>query len=137
MTTPGEDESRTVAADGTQQEPQGMVDGGSTSRGPAVSPGGEQEPGGVVPPYEGRKESAEPDQEGGSHREGVRVGGATGPVDDDRPKAADPSDTSGGRTASPAEEQPAEEMPDGASAEQGTDATAHVAGTPKGERGGA
>jgi len=101
------------------------------------SSGGTQEPGGLVPPYEGRKEAAEPDQTGGSHRGGVRVGGATGPVDDDTPKAVDPSDTPGGRTASPGDEQPAADMPDGTSAEQGTDLGSHVAGTPAGESGGA
>lgn len=113
MTGPGEDDSR------------------------AVSPGGEQEPGGLVPPYDGRKESAEPDQEGGTMRDGVRVGGATGPVDDDSLKAPDPSSTPGGRTASPGDEQPAAEMPDGTSAEQGVELGSHVPGTPKAERGGA
>lgn len=134
MTAPGEDDRRTISEDGTQAEAEGPVGGGRSSRGPAVSTGGEQQPGGVVPPYEGRKTSAEPDQEGGTSRDGVRVGGATGPVDDDRPKADDPSDTPGGRTASPGDEQPAASMPDGTSAEQGTDTGSHVAGTPKGER---
>lgn len=96
----------------------------------------EPEPGGAVPPYEGRKESADPDQEGGSVRDGVRVGGATGPVDDDQPKAPDPSDTPGGRTASPGDEQPAADMPDGESAEQGDDSTSHQPGAARGEDGG-
>lgn len=137
MSAPGEDQSRTVAEDGTQSEAEGQVGGGGLSRGPALSPGGEQEPGGVVPPYDGRKESAEPDQEGGTMRGGVRVGGATGPVSDDTFKAPSPSDTPGGRTTSPADEQPASEMPDGRSAEQGDATGSHVSGTPKGERGGA
>jgi hypothetical protein len=97
----------------------------------------EDEVGGVVPPYEGRKESAEPDQEGGTQREGARVGGATGPVDDDVPKAVDPSETPGGRTTSPAEEMPAEQTPSGESEEAAVDVTAHVPGTPRGEKGGA
>jgi hypothetical protein len=97
---------------------------------------GEQQPGGTVPPYEGRKTEAEPDQEGGTYREGARVGGATGPVDDDEFKAPSPSDTPGGRTTTPADEQPAADMPDGASAEQGDDRTSHIAGVPKGEDGG-
>lgn len=119
------------------QMPEGDMGGGRSGRGPSTHVPGEQEPGGLVPPYDGRKKSAEPDQEGGSMRDGVRVGGATGPVVDDEPKAADPSDTPGGRTSSPADEQPADDLPDGTSTEQGTDAPSHVAGTPKGERGGA
>ncbi len=102
-----------------------------------MSASGEQEPGGVVPPYDDRKQSAEPDQAGGTSRGGARVGGATGPVDDDKPKAADPSDTPGSRTASPGSDEPAEQMPDGESAEQGDDRTSHVPGTPKGEDSGA
>ena len=119
------------------QMPEGDMGGGRSGRGPSTHVPGEQEPGGVVPPYEGRKESAEPDQEGGTHRDGARVGGATGPVDDDGYKAPSPSDTPGGRTASPADEQPAADMPDGESAEQGTETGSHFEGTPKGERGGA
>lgn len=102
----------------------------------ATPPGGEQQPGGPVPPYEDRKASAEPDQEGGTHREGARVGGATGPVDDDQFKAPSPSDTPGGRTGSPQDEQPAALMPDGSSAEDGVELGSHVPGTPRGEQGG-
>lgn len=117
--------------------PEGDMGGGRSDRGPSTNVPGEQEPGGVLPPYEGRKDSAEPDQEGGTHRDGARVGGATGPVDDDEFKAPSPSDTPGGRTTSPADEQPAADMPDGRSAEQGVDTPAHEPGTPKGEGGGA
>lgn len=137
MTAPGDDDTRDIDQDGTQQQAEGPVGGGRSSRGPASSTGGEQEPGGVVPPYDGRKDKAEPDQEGGSHRDGVRVGGATGPVEDDRAKAPDPSDTPGGRTTTPADEQPAAQMPDGPSAEDGVDISAHIPGVPKGERSGA
>lgn len=117
--------------------PEGDTGGGRSQRGPAVHVPGEQEPGGVLPPYEGRKQSAEPDQEGGSMRGGVRVGGATGPVDDDEYKAPSPGDSAQERTTSPADEQPAADMPDGPSAEDGADAPAHISGVPKGERGGA
>ncbi|HVM26517.1 MAG TPA: hypothetical protein VM433_02470 [Mycobacteriales bacterium] len=117
--------------------PEADMGGGRSQRGPSTSVPGEQEPGGVVPPYEDRKDTAEPDQEGGSVRDGARVGGATGPISDDEFKAPSPSDTAGGRTASPADEQPAADMPDGPSAESGEDRTAHTPGTPKGERGGA
>ncbi len=137
MTAPGEGDSRTIDDDGTQSEAEGQLGGGGVSRGPALSPGGQQEPGGAVPPYDGRKQSAEPDQEGGTMRGGVRVGGATGPVSDDRSKAPDPADTPGGRTASPGDEQPASELPDGRSAEQGDDTGSHIAGSAKGESGGA
>lgn len=122
---------------GNPSRPEGDTGGGRSSRGPSTNVPGEQEPGGVVPPYEGRKESAEADQQGGTVRDGVRVGGATGPVEDDERKAPDPAETPGGRTASPGDEQPAAEMPDGPSAEEGADVTSHVAGVPKGERGGA
>jgi hypothetical protein len=135
-TAPGDDDTRTIASDGTQTEGQGPL-GADRSRGPAVSGGGEQEPGGPVPPYEGRKETAEADQEGGTYRDGARVGGATGPVADDQPKAADPSDTPGGRTTSPSEEQPAAQTPGGAPSDPGSDAPAHTPGTPRGEKGGA
>ena len=121
----------------TPHRPEGDTGGGRSARGPATSVPGEQEPGGVVPPYEGRKESAEPDQEGGTTRGGVKVGGATGPVSDDEFKAPDPSDTPGGRTASPADEQPAASMPDGTSEEQGVDTPTHTPGVPRGEKGGA
>ncbi len=126
MSAAGEDDSGT---DATQSEAEAPVGGGRSS-------GGEQEPGGLVPPYDGRKQSAEPNQEGGTYRDGARVGGATGPVDDDQFKAPSPSDTPGGRTGSPGDEQPAAQMPDGESAEAGDDRTAHVSGTPKGEQGG-
>lgn len=119
------------------QRPEGDTGGGRSSRGPATHVPGEQQPGGAVPPYDGRKDGAEPDQEGGTVRDGVRVGGATGPVPDADPKAPDPAGTPGGRTASPGDEQPAADQRDGRSAEQGDDRPTHVTGTPKGERGGA
>jgi hypothetical protein len=136
MSARDEDDSRTIAEDGTQKEAEGQTGGGHGSRGPALSTGGDQEPGGVVPPYDGRKDSAESDQEGGSVRDGVRVGGATGPVTDDQPKAADPSATPGGRTASPGDEQPAADMSESESTDEGVDISSHTSGVPKGEDGG-
>jgi len=114
MTAASDNDGRTVSDDGSQQEP-----------------------GGLVPPYDGRKESMDSAQPQGTMRDGVRIGGATGAVEDDDFKAKDPAETPGGRTASPGDEQPAGEMPDGTSAEQGVDLTAHVPGTPTGEQGGA
>jgi len=135
MTAPGEDDGRTMNEDGTQKEGE-MATGGASGAGPTFSTGGDQVAGGDVPPYEGRKEKAESDQEGGTHRDGARVGGATGPVDDPDFKAPSPSDTPGGRTASPGDEQPASEMSESAPDEGSDDSTSHVGGTPKGEKGG-
>jgi hypothetical protein len=60
--------------------------------------------GSAVPPYEGRREAADVDGEEKLRREGANVGGATGPVESDQPKAPDPADSPGGATASPADE---------------------------------
>ena len=67
--------------------------------------------GSTVPPYEGRKESANT-EEPPTTRDGARTGGATGPIEDAEPKAADPADTERGQHASPADEQPASESTD-------------------------
>ena len=42
----------------------------------------------------------------------MKVGGATGPVEDDEYKAPDPAETPGGNTGSPSDEQPASQMPE-------------------------
>jgi hypothetical protein len=63
--------------------------------------------GSTVPPYDGRRESADVAGQEESTKEGARTAGATGPVEDDTPKAPDPSDTERGEHASPADEQPA------------------------------
>ena len=97
MTEP--DDTRSIADDGTQTDAQASPAAGR-SAGPAPSVGGAQEPGGPVPPYDGRRESAEID-EGGADRDGVHVGGATGPRISSEP-ADDPDSTPLGRTASPA-----------------------------------
>jgi hypothetical protein len=65
-TASGDDDTRTMNVDGTQRNPHGPVDGGRSSEGPGLSTGGDQEPGGVVPPYDDRQESAESDQDGSS-----------------------------------------------------------------------
>jgi hypothetical protein len=111
MTGPDDDEIRTMAEDGTQTEAQGSPSAGR-SAGPAPSAGGAQEPGGPVPPYEGRRESADIDADG-ADRDGAHVGGATGPVVASEPPD-DPASTPLGRTASPAE---------GADRTAGTDGT--------------
>lgn len=103
MTEPKGDDTRSIAEDGTQTDAQASPAAGR-SAGPAPSVGGEQEPGGPVPPYEGRRESA-PIAEGGADRDGAHVGGATGPRVSSR-EADDPESTPLGRTASPAEDDP-------------------------------
>lgn len=100
MTGPDGDDTRSIAEDGTQRNAQASPAAGR-SAGSAPSVGGAQEPGGPVPPYEGRRESAEID-EGGADRDGAHVGGATGPVVASQP-ADDPDSTPLGRTALPAD----------------------------------
>lgn len=132
-----EDDQRSMNADGTQENAEAPTAGGRTSRGPAYSVGGEQEPGGVVPPYEGRKESADVHEDpGDARRDGATVGGATEPTVSSGMKAPDPSDTPGGRTTSPADEQPAAETAS-TGPDEGSVGPAHVPGTPRGEDRGA
>jgi len=54
----GSDREESEAADTEGRDPEGRFreaqGGGSASRGPNPDPGGEVEPGGLVPPYEGR-----------------------------------------------------------------------------------
>jgi hypothetical protein len=47
----------------------------------------------TLPPYEGRRESADLEADEGSTRDGVRTGGATGPVED--PDLTGPNDVAG------------------------------------------
>lgn len=76
------------------------------------SPDGIDTEGRTLPPYEGRRESADVDDQDEASKEGAKVGGATGPVEDGDDKAADPATTPGGATGSPADEQPAREAPE-------------------------
>jgi hypothetical protein len=128
------DGGRTVAEDGTQTEAQGSPSAGR-SAGPAPSAGGAQEPGGPVPPYAGRRESADIDSEG-ADRDGAHVGGATGPVISSGP-ADDPASTPLGRTASPTDDAEGTEVTEGTEvAEHQPDpgvGPAHQAGVNKAE----
>lgn len=94
---------------------------------------------GAVPPYEGRQESADVD-EGGTHRDGANVGGATGPrTNTEGYSDPSPSDTPGGRVTSPSDELPVSET-SGADDEPMEDPGVgpdHIGGTPRGESGGA
>ena len=80
MTEQPDGGTRDIADDGTQENAEAGTDGGRSSRGPALSVGGEQEPGGEMPPYDGRQASGQVDDDGSDYRDGARVGGATGPV---------------------------------------------------------
>jgi hypothetical protein len=86
----------------------------------------------VVPPYEGRRESADVEGEEKLRRDGANVGGATGPVESDEMKAPEPADTPRGAVASPADEQPAADTPDGAPGPASV-GPAHHPGTTRGE----
>lgn len=66
----------------------------------------------TVPPYEGRRKTADVDGIEESTKDGAKVGGATGPVEDDERKEPDPAETERGATGSPADEQPASQMPE-------------------------
>ena len=86
----------------------------------------------AVPPYQGRRETADVDPQEESTKDGAKVAGATGPVEDDQQKAPDPSATERGAIASPADEQPADQMPETEESDPGV-GPAHVAGTSRGE----
>jgi hypothetical protein len=90
-----------------------------------------QDTGHAVPPYDGRKESASaPASAEGSG--GANVGGAAGPVTDSDYKSPSPSDTPGGRSKSPADEQPASQMPE-TDRDDNRVGPAHVPGTGRAE----
>lgn len=84
----------------------------------------------ALPPYEGRKTEAS--SEGETYRDGVRTAGATAPVTDPDMKAPEPADTPRGAAASPADEQPAQDTPDGEDSDPGT-GPSHTPGTPRAE----
>jgi hypothetical protein len=91
--------------------------------------------GSTVPPYEGRREAADMDSGATAYRDGVNVGGATGPVEDEEFSAPDPRDTPGGTTGSPADEQPASRAPE-TDLNDDRVGPAHEPGTPRAEDGG-
>ncbi len=85
----------------------------------------------AVPPYEGRKDSADSDDR--TAKEGARTGGAAAPTTDDRMKSPEPSQTERGATASPSDEQPADQMPETEESEGASSDAAHDAGTGRAE----
>jgi hypothetical protein len=86
----------------------------------------------AIPPYEGRRESADVGDQSESEKEGAKVAGATGPVRDDERKAPDPADTARGPQASPADEQPAQDMEENEASDEGVGPD-HVSGVQRGE----
>ena len=86
----------------------------------------------VVPPYEGRRRTAEVDDAEKAYRDGAKVGGATGPVEDPGYSAPDPGDTAGQATGSPADEQPAAAVPQ-TDRDDDRAGPAHQAGMPRAE----
>jgi hypothetical protein len=79
-----------------------------------------QDTGRAIPPYDGRKAG------------GANVGGARGPVTDADYKSPSPSDTPGGRSKSPADEQAASQMPE-SDRDDDRVGPAHVPGAGRGE----
>jgi len=101
-------------------------------------PNANEEPdttGSTVPPYEGRKESADVEGQDESTKDGAKTAGATSLVEDDEMKAPATADTERGATASPADEQPAQDSGD--TAVKGDDLSvtgpAHETGVGRGE----
>lgn len=92
--------------------------------------------GSTLPPYEGRRESADLDGREESERDGAKVGGATGPVVDAEMKAPEPGDTESGAVASPADEQAAVKSTDTDLDDDGV-GPSHTPGTPRAEDSGA
>jgi hypothetical protein len=96
------------------------------------APGPTDFEGKTVPPYEGRRETADVDGEEELHRDGANVGAATGPVESEERKAPEPADTPRGAVASPADEQPAAES-GGSDPGEASVGPAHHSGTTRGE----
>jgi hypothetical protein len=86
----------------------------------------------AVPPYEGRRKSADVAGKEKTSKEGARTAGATGPVEDEDMKAKEPGRTKGGATESPDDEKPADRTRRPRDNGSGT-GPAHHRGTPRGE----
>ena len=66
----------------------------------------------ALPPYEGRRKTADVDGVEELRKDGANVGAATGPVESGELKATPKEETARGAEASPSDEQPASEMPE-------------------------
>lgn len=85
----------------------------------------------TVPPYEDRKESADSGE--GTASDDASTSGAAAPASDDERSEPNPNETEGGATASPADEQPAEEESDDPGEGTGETGPSHAAGTGRAE----
>ena len=90
-----------------------------------------QDAGAVIPPYEGRAQSAK-EPSGVEGEGGAKVGGATAPVSDPDYKSGSPAASSGGATKSPADEQPAAQAPE-TDLDDDRVGPSHTSGTRRGE----
>ena len=87
----------------------------------------------AVPPYDGRKESADMGGPEDMHKDGAAVGGAANPIESDELKSTPKEDTPRGAEASPADEQPASGTSEsGAPSDPGVGPD-HYSGTGRGE----
>ncbi|MEJ7635068.1 hypothetical protein [Aeromicrobium sp.] len=86
----------------------------------------------TLPPYDGRREAADPSEVSGTTPD-AGTGGASAPTDDPELKSPDPDETDGGATGSPADEQPAEETPDTDTGDSDPTGPAHTPGTGRAE----
>ncbi|MEV4619071.1 hypothetical protein AB0J74_10255 [Asanoa sp. NPDC049573] len=96
------------------------------------TPDGIDTEGKAVPPYEGRRQSAETRGKDATTKGGAKVGGATGPAEDEDMSSADPDQTPGGATGLPADEQPADETRQTERSDPGV-GPAHQPGARRGE----
>ncbi|MEJ7832921.1 MAG: hypothetical protein WKF79_08415 [Nocardioides sp.] len=85
----------------------------------------------TVPPYDGRRETADVDGAEESTKDGARTGGATGPVEG----IDDVDDDAGerGEHATPADEKPATEATGSGETDPGTTGSSHEPGTGRAE----
>ncbi len=88
--------------------------------------------GSTLPPYGGRRESADPENTAPPENGGAATGGATGPVTGQGGDVDDPTQTPRGEHASPADEQPATDS-EGTGSGPAMTGPSHQAGTGRAE----
>ncbi|RMI32093.1 hypothetical protein EBN03_13815 [Nocardia stercoris] len=100
--------------------------------GSGTLPPGDAEP--AIPPYEGRRTSAEGNTTSSAGEgSGANTGGAGHPVSDPNFKAPRPEDTPGGATTSPADEQPASQASETEASDEGVEVGSHSGGVRRAE----
>jgi hypothetical protein len=118
--------------EGDESVPEHGAEGGKPEfqTGTTNEPPGDAKP--AVPPYEGRKESADVGDDS-AEAVGARTGGATRPTADADYKSPAPGESPGGATASPAQERPASQTTEADRDDDQVDAPAHTPGTGRAE----